>query len=109
VIICYMISLSLDLVGSNGVMIIGKNQRNPKEPLLQCKFFHYFLFFNFPLYLQSVPIHSANDIKPCTKACRRMLNSTLLYLIGSESSCDLGIFDYDFHTKSLENVPKALQ
>jgi hypothetical protein len=44
------------------------------------------LFFNFPLYLQSVPIHSTNVVK----ACRRVLTSTLIYIIGSESSCDLG-------------------
>jgi hypothetical protein len=47
-------------------------------------------FFNFPLYLQSVPVHSANVVKSCPKACRRVLTSTLLYLIRSESSCDLG-------------------
>jgi hypothetical protein len=35
---------------------------------------------NFPLYLQSLPVHSANVAKPCTKACRRVLTSTLLYL-----------------------------
>jgi hypothetical protein len=49
-----------------------------------------FFFFNFSLHLQSVPEHSANVVKSCTKACRRVLTSTLLYLIGSESSCDLG-------------------
>jgi hypothetical protein len=43
-------------------------------------------FFNFPLHLQSVPVHSANVVK----SCRRVLTSILLYLIGSESSCDLG-------------------
>jgi hypothetical protein len=47
-------------------------------------------FFIFPLYLQSVPVHSANIVK----ACRRELTSTLLYLIGSESSCDLGSETY---------------
>jgi hypothetical protein len=47
-------------------------------------------FFNFPLYLQFVPLHSANVVKSCTKACRRVLTSILLYLIGSEPSCDLG-------------------
>jgi hypothetical protein len=47
-------------------------------------------FFNFPLYLQTVPIHSPSVLKSYTKTCRRVLTSTLLYLIGSESSCDLG-------------------
>jgi hypothetical protein len=40
--------------------------------------------------LQSVPIHSANVVKLYAKTCRRVLTSTLLYLIGSESSCDVG-------------------
>jgi hypothetical protein len=30
-------------------------------------------FSNSPLYLQSVPIRSANVVKSCTKACRRVL------------------------------------
>jgi hypothetical protein len=55
------------------------------------------LFFNFPLYLQSVPIHSANVVKSYTKACRRVLTSTLLYLIGSGSSCDLGSVTYKLY------------
>jgi hypothetical protein len=33
------------------------------------------------LYLKSLPIHSANVVKSCTKVCRRVLASTLLYLI----------------------------
>jgi hypothetical protein len=44
------------------------------------------LFFNCPLYLQSVAVHSANVVK----ARRRVLTRTLLHVIGSESSCDLG-------------------
>jgi hypothetical protein len=59
-----------------------------------------FYFFNFPLYLQSVPVHSANVVKSCTKACRRVLISTLLYLIGSESSCDLGSETYKLNLKN---------
>jgi hypothetical protein len=51
-------------------------------------------FFNFPLYLQSVPIHSAHVVKSCKEARRRVLTSTLLYLIESESSCDLGSETY---------------
>jgi hypothetical protein len=51
-------------------------------------------FFYFPLYLQSVLVHSANAVKSCTRACRRVLTSTLLYLTGSESSCDLGSETY---------------
>jgi hypothetical protein len=58
------------------------------------------IFFNFPLYLQSVPIHSANAVKSYTKACRRVLTSTLLYLIGSESSCDLGSVTYKINLKN---------
>jgi hypothetical protein len=57
-------------------------------------------FFNFPLYLQSVPIHSANVVKSCTKACKRVLTGTLLYLIGSESSCDLGRVIYKLNQKN---------
>jgi hypothetical protein len=55
---------------------------------------------NFPLYLQSVPIHSANVVKSFTKACTRVLTSTLLYLIGSESSCDLGSETYKLNVKN---------
>jgi hypothetical protein len=51
--------------------------------------------------LQSVPIHSANVIKSCTNACRRVLNSILLYLIGSESSCNLGSETYKINLKKL--------
>jgi hypothetical protein len=58
------------------------------------------ILFNFPLYLKFVPIHSANIVKSFTKACRRVLISTLLYLIESESSCDLGIVTYKLN---LEN------
>jgi GTP1/Obg family GTP-binding protein len=47
--------------------------------------------FNFPFYSQFVPVHSANVVMSCIKACRRVLTSTLLYFIDSESSCDLGI------------------
>jgi hypothetical protein len=57
-------------------------------------------FFNFPLYLQFVPVHSANVVKSCTKACRRALTSTLLYLIGSEASCDLGSVAYKLNLKN---------
>jgi hypothetical protein len=57
-------------------------------------------FFNFPLYLQSVPIYSANVVKSYTKACRRVLTSTLLYLIGLESSCDLGSVTYKLNLKN---------
>jgi hypothetical protein len=57
-------------------------------------------FFNFPLYLQSVPVHSVNVLRSYTKACRRVLTSTLLYLIGSESSCDLGSESYKLNLKN---------
>jgi hypothetical protein len=57
-------------------------------PLLSLRCY-YFLFVNFPLYLQSVPANSANVVKSCTEACRRVLTSTLLYVIGPEASCDL--------------------
>jgi hypothetical protein len=44
-----------------------------------------FFYSFFQLHLQSVPVHSANVVKPCTKTCGKVLTSTLLYLIGSES------------------------
>jgi hypothetical protein len=50
--------------------------------------------FNFPLYLQSVPVHSANVVKSYIKACRRVLTSILLYLIGPQSFCDLKSVTY---------------
>jgi hypothetical protein len=56
--------------------------------------------FNSPLYLQSVPAHSANVVKSSTKPCRRVLTSTLIYLIGSESSCDLGSETYELNLKN---------
>jgi hypothetical protein len=59
-----------------------------------------YIFFNFPLYLQSVPVHSADVVKSCTKAYRRALTSTLLYLIGSESSRDLGSETYKLNLKN---------
>jgi hypothetical protein len=76
-------------------------------------------FFNFPLYLQSVPTHSANVLRPCRKARRRVLTSTLLYLIGSESSCDLGsetyklnlrnyIYNYSICILNLASIPDVL-
>jgi hypothetical protein len=49
---------------------------------------------------QSVPVHSANVVNSCTKARRRVLTSTLVYLIGSESSCDLGSETYKLNLKS---------
>jgi hypothetical protein len=52
-------------------------------------------FLNFPLYLQSVPIPSSNVVK----SCKRVLSSTHLYLIGSESSCDLGSETYKLNLK----------
>jgi hypothetical protein len=57
-------------------------------------------FCRIPLYLQSVPVHSANVVKSCTKACRRVLTGTLIYLIGSESSCDLGNVTYKLSLKN---------
>jgi hypothetical protein len=61
-------------------------------------------FFNFPLSLQSVPIHPANVVKSCTKTCRRVLTSTLLYLIGSEPSCDLGSVTSKLNLKTIFTV-----
>jgi hypothetical protein len=58
-------------------------------------------FFNFPLYFQSVPVHSANAVRPYTEAGRRVLTSTLLYFIGSESSCDLGSVCWSRHQMAL--------
>jgi hypothetical protein len=41
-------------------------------------------------------MHSANVVKSYTKARRRVLTSTLLCLIGSESSYDLGSVTYNY-------------
>jgi hypothetical protein len=41
------------------------------------------IFFVIPIYLQSVPAHSANCVKTYTMACRRVLSSVPLQLIGS--------------------------
>jgi hypothetical protein len=48
-------------------------------------------------YLQSVLIHSANVARSCTKACRAVLTSTFLYLIGFRvllwfRECDLKLY-----------------
>jgi hypothetical protein len=48
----------------------------------------------------TVETQSANVVKLYTKACRRVLTSTLLYLIGSESSCDLGSESYKLNLKN---------
>jgi hypothetical protein len=48
------------------------------------------IFCNFPFHLQSVSIHSTVGVESCTKTCRRVLISALLYLTGAESFCDLG-------------------
>jgi hypothetical protein len=45
-------------------------------------------------------MYSANDVKSCTKACRRVLTSTLLDLIGSEFSCHLGSETYKVNLKN---------
>jgi hypothetical protein len=39
-------------------------------------------FVVIPFYLQSVPVHSANCVKPYTVACRRVFSSSPLELIG---------------------------
>jgi hypothetical protein len=44
--------------------------------------------------------HSANVVKSCTKACRRVVTSILLYLMESESSCDLGSETYKLNLKN---------
>jgi hypothetical protein len=62
------------------------------------------LLYNFLLYFQSVPIHSANVVKSYTKACRRVTTGTLLYLIGSESSCDLGSETYKLNLKTIFKI-----
>jgi hypothetical protein len=48
----------------------------------------HFHFFNFLLYLQSVPIHSANLVKSRTKSCRRVLTSVHIYKIGLHANSD---------------------
>jgi hypothetical protein len=57
-------------------------------------YIYYTIFFNFPLYLPSVPAHLANVVK----ACRRVPTSALLYLVGPES-CDLGSETYKLNLK----------
>jgi hypothetical protein len=47
-------------------------------------------FTFFLLYLRPVAVHSANVVT----SCRSVLTSTLLYLTGSETSCDLGSETY---------------
>jgi hypothetical protein len=47
-----------------------------------------------------IRVHSANALKLYTKSCRRVLTSTLLYLIGSESCCDLGSETYKLNLKN---------
>jgi hypothetical protein len=37
-----------------------------------------YTFFLIPFYFQSVPVHSANCVKPYTVACRRVLSSAPL-------------------------------
>jgi hypothetical protein len=59
-----------------------------------------------PLYLQSVLIHSVNVVRSYTKACRRVLTSTLLYLTGSEPSCDLGNETYRLNLKTIFTITK---
>jgi hypothetical protein len=46
--------------------------------------------FLIPFYLQSVLVHSANDVKTYTLACRRVLTSALLLLIRSKPFVALG-------------------
>jgi hypothetical protein len=60
--------------------------------------FHF--FSRIPLYSQSALIHSTKFVRSYTKACRRVLTSTLLYLIGPESSCDLGNVTYKLNLKN---------
>jgi hypothetical protein len=54
------------------------------------------------LYLQYVLKHSANVVRSYTKACRRVFTTTttLLHLVGSESSCDLGNVTYKLNLKN---------
>jgi hypothetical protein len=73
--------------------IFKQSCHKPRFPIHKC-------FLILPLYFQSVPIHSANVVKSYTKACRRVLTSTLLCLIGSESSCDLGSVTYNLNLKN---------
>jgi hypothetical protein len=85
-----------------GFLIFGRIPWKENAPPPRITQFRKIYFFNFPLYLQSVPVHSANVVKSCTKACRRVLTSTPLYLIGSESSCDLG-------SETYKTVPNHIQ
>jgi hypothetical protein len=46
---------------------------------------NYMNTFIVPFYLQSVPVRSANCVKSCTIARRRVLSSDFLQLVGSRS------------------------
>jgi hypothetical protein len=52
----------------------------PLRPLLRLawRWSERYLFFLIPFYFKPVPVHSANFVKRCTVACRRVLSSALL-------------------------------
>jgi hypothetical protein len=58
------------------------------------------LFFLFPTLFAICTSTFSKCLKSCTKACRRVLTSTLLYLKGSESSCDLHSETYKLNLKN---------
>jgi hypothetical protein len=54
-------------------------------------------FLVIPIYLQSVPVHSANGAKTYTVECRRVLSSAPLWLIGSRPLLALGNEAYELN------------
>jgi hypothetical protein len=63
-------------------------------------------YFTIPFYLQSVPVHSANRVKTYTMACRRVLGSAPLQLMGSRAFVAYGRltnynYRYDKYTTNL--------
>jgi hypothetical protein len=59
---------------------------------------HYFFIIQF--HLQSIPVQLADCAKTHTTACRRVLSSTLLHLIGSRSFVAFGNEIYELNSEN---------
>jgi hypothetical protein len=71
--------------------------------LLFLPFFSISSFVIIPLYLKSLPVHSANCVKTWTVACRRVLSNAPLQIIGSRvivtfenETYELNFTNYDY-------------